>query len=216
MSIIIKLTWHAHTSPNPPFPSTRYMRKVLYVTCWASNHFHWRYLNRTKKKQQHREWELRFSPCTARTTNSLDSYSLYARMSVRVCLPLVKCDLNAILKTCSRLKRIGYASKIENWLPYLWKYIDDSNSLNGSPARNDLTAVTHGSKTSLLPTVKWMKQRERERERETYRKSFILKNWKWNNMIKEIIKKSKNLHTSLYELFLMTTFFLFDHLYFLL
>lgn len=38
---------------------------------------------------------------------------------------------------------------------YLWKYIEDSNSLNGSPAKNDLTAVTHGSNNSLLAT-KWM------------------------------------------------------------
>jgi hypothetical protein len=27
-------TWHAHTSPNPPLPRTRYIRKVLYVTGW--------------------------------------------------------------------------------------------------------------------------------------------------------------------------------------
>ena len=38
-------------------------------------------------------------------------------------------------------------------MTYLWKYIDDSNSLNGSSARNALTAVMHGSKSSLLPPV---------------------------------------------------------------
>lgn len=27
-------TWQAHTSPNPPLPNTRYIRKVLYVTGW--------------------------------------------------------------------------------------------------------------------------------------------------------------------------------------
>jgi len=27
-------TWHAHTSPKPPFPSTRYMRNVYLVTGW--------------------------------------------------------------------------------------------------------------------------------------------------------------------------------------
>jgi hypothetical protein len=27
-------TWQAHTSPNPPLPKTRYIRKVLYVTGW--------------------------------------------------------------------------------------------------------------------------------------------------------------------------------------
>lgn len=29
-------TWQAHTSPNPPLPKTRYIRKVLYVTGWLS------------------------------------------------------------------------------------------------------------------------------------------------------------------------------------
>lgn len=27
-------TWQAQTSPKPPFPSTRYIRNVLYVTGW--------------------------------------------------------------------------------------------------------------------------------------------------------------------------------------
>lgn len=39
-------TWQAHTSPNPPLPSTRYIRNVLYVICWASNHFHCKYLEK--------------------------------------------------------------------------------------------------------------------------------------------------------------------------
>lgn len=37
---------------------------------------------------------------------------------------------------------------------YLWKYMEFSNSLNGSPAKNDFTDMTHDSNSSLLPSVK--------------------------------------------------------------
>ena len=33
--------WQAHTSPKPPLPRTRYIRKVLEVTACRSSHFHW-------------------------------------------------------------------------------------------------------------------------------------------------------------------------------
>lgn len=35
--------------------------------------------------------------------------------------------------------------------------MDISNSLNGSPAKNDFTAVVHGSKSSLHPSAVFMK-----------------------------------------------------------
>lgn len=46
-----KLTWHAHTSPKPPFPRTRYIRNVLYVTCCPSSHFHCKYLIYKKEEE---------------------------------------------------------------------------------------------------------------------------------------------------------------------
>uniref|UniRef100_A0A1A9V7M3 Uncharacterized protein n=1 Tax=Glossina austeni TaxID=7395 RepID=A0A1A9V7M3_GLOAU len=36
---------------------------------------------------------------------------------------------------------------------YRWKYIEFSNSRKGSPAKNALTALTQGSKSSLLPLL---------------------------------------------------------------